>query len=128
METSITRGIKITVTPTYQPEQSQPEEDKFIFSYEVLIENKSEFTVQLLRRHWYIFDSVGAKREVEGPGVIGEQPVLAPGEKFKYKSWCPLLSQMGCMKGTFLMVRKDNNERFDVTVPQFQMICPIVFN
>ena len=128
METSITKGIKITVQPKYQPEQSQPEEDKYIFSYEILIENKSEFTVQLMRRHWYIFDSVGAKREVEGPGVVGEQPVLAPGEKFKYKSWCPLLSQMGSMKGNFLMVRKDNNERFNVIVPQFQMICPTRYN
>lgn len=128
METFITKGIRISVQPTYRPEQSTPGEGKFVFSYEIIIENRSNVIVQLLRRHWFIFDSVGALREVEGEGVVGEQPVLRPGEKFKYQSWCPLVSEVGKMHGTFLMERTDNGEQFKVHIPEFHLVYPIRMN
>jgi len=128
METSITRGIKISAQPTYRPEQSSPKEKKHVFSYEIVIENNSNFTVQLLRRHWFIFDSVGTQREVKGEGVVGEQPILRPGEKFKYQSWCPLISEFGKMFGTFLMYRDDKDEEFEVKIPTFHLVCPVRMN
>ena len=128
METSITKGIRISVQPTFRPEQSAPREKKFVFSYEIIIENNSGNIVQLLRRHWYIFDSIGTQREVEGEGVVGEQPVLRPGEKFKYQSWCPLSSEFGKMYGTFLMYREDNDEEFEVIIPTFHLVCPVRMN
>ena len=128
METFITKGIRISVAPTYRPEQSSPEEEKYVFSYEIIIENRSPQVVQLRRRHWFIFDSVGVRREVEGEGVVGEQPTLKPGEKFKYQSWCPLVSGVGKMHGTFLMEREDTGEHFKVHIPEFHLIFPIRMN
>ncbi len=128
METFITKGIRISVAPTYRPEQSSPEEEKYVFSYEIIIENRSSHVVQLRRRHWFIFDSVGVRREVEGEGVVGEQPTLKPGEKFKYESWCPLVSGVGKMHGTFLMEREDTGETFNVHIPEFHLIFPIRMN
>ncbi|MEM6966379.1 MAG: Co2+/Mg2+ efflux protein ApaG [Bacteroidota bacterium] len=117
METFITKGIRISVQPTYRMEQSSPEESKHVFSYEIIIENNSTNVVQLLSRHWKIFDSIGSLREVKGDGVVGEQPVLRPGEKFKYQSWCPLFSEIGKMHGTFMMERQDNGEKYRVQIP-----------
>ena len=125
METFITKGIRISVIPTYRAEQSSPTEHKYIFSYEIIIENRSANVVQLLRRHWLIFDSVGSHNEVEGEGVVGAQPILKPGEKFKYQSWCSLISEVGKMHGTFLMERKDTGEQFRVHIPEFHLICPV---
>ena len=125
METFITKGIRISVLHTYRPEQSSSAELRHVFSYEVIIENRSANVVQLLRRHWLIFDSIGEHREVEGEGVVGSQPILKPGEKFKYQSWCPLISEVGKMHGTFLMERKDTGEKFRVHIPEFHLICPI---
>lgn len=128
METFITKGIRISVEPTYRIEQSTPAEGKHVFSYEIIIENRSSNVVQLLERHWYIFDSVGSLREVKGEGVVGEQPTLRPGEKFKYQSWCPLFSEVGKMHGTFLMEREDTGEQFKVQIPPFHLICPVRMN
>ncbi len=128
METFITKGIRISVEPTYRLEQSSPEQDKHVFSYEIIIENRSNYVVQLKSRHWFIFDSIGVRREVEGEGVVGEQPTLRPGEKFKYQSWCPLQSEVGKMHGTFMMERKDNGEKFKVHIPEFHLVVPVRMN
>jgi ApaG protein len=124
MDTFITKGIRISVEPTYRQEQSSPKDSKFVFSYEIIIENRSSNVVQLMRRHWIIFDSIGSVHEVEGEGVVGAQPILRPGEKFKYQSWCPLNTEVGKMHGTFLMQRMDNEEEFRVHIPEFHLICP----
>ena len=123
METYITKGIKISVESFYNEKHSDPEHSRFVHSYTVIIENKSEDTVQLLRRHWIIVDSLGPVREVEGEGVIGEKPVLSPGESHEYMSWCPLHTEIGKMSGTFLMIDLDRKEEFFVQIPEFKLIA-----
>ncbi len=123
MATTITNGIQVSVKASYTPEHSVPSEPKFIFSYRVRIQNKSRRRVQLLRRHWYIFDSYGLRREVEGDGVVGEQPILNTGEVHEYDSWCNLASDMGKMYGKYLMVDMATQERFEVAIPDFNLIA-----
>lgn len=128
METLTTNGIKISVENYYQPNQSKPEQNQYVFAYNINIENKSTHTVQLLRRHWHIFDAIGERREVMGEGVIGKQPILKPGESHSYTSWCPLVSGIGKMHGTFSMIRLTDDARFEVEVPEFKMIEPPKLN
>lgn len=128
MQTLTNNGIKVSVETFYQPAYSRPLEMKYIFSYHIIIENLSEDTVQLLRRHWYIFDSNGVIREVEGEGVIGKQPVLAPGETHQYASWSPLTTEMGKMSGTYLFKRQSDNKEFRVKIPDFQLLAPFKLN
>ncbi|MCB9284982.1 MAG: Co2+/Mg2+ efflux protein ApaG [Lewinellaceae bacterium] len=127
METLTTRGITISVETYYQEEHSRPIEQKHVFAYRITIENQSADTVQLLRRHWYIFDSIGLTREVEGEGVIGQQPVLQPSESHQYTSWCPLMTEIGKMYGTFLMEKEDGTT-FRARIPEFQLIAPQKMN
>ena len=122
MATCTTNGIQVSVKASYKTEHSAPSEPKFIFSYKVRIQNKSRRRVQLLRRHWHIFDSFGVVREVEGEGVIGEQPMLNAGEIHEYESWCNLSSDMGKMHGTYLMVDMATQERFKVEIPPFDLV------
>jgi ApaG protein len=103
MESAVTEGIKISVEQFYQPDYSNPQQREFMFAYRVSIENNNSYSVQLLRRHWYIKDSSTEKREVEGEGVIGVQPIIAPNEKYQYISGCNLKSELGQMYGTYLM-------------------------
>jgi ApaG protein len=126
--TQITRGIKISVETFYQHEHSRPVEHKHIFAYRVTIENKSEHTVQLLRRYWKILDSTGAIREIEGEGVIGLQPILEPGAHHQYISWADLASDMGKMLGTYLMSRIVDQHLFQVAIPEFMLIAPAKMN
>jgi ApaG protein len=128
METLVTQGIKISVEPFYLPNESVPVQQKFVHAYRITIENQSPYTVQLLRRHWHIIESNGVRREVEGEGVIGQQPVLAPGETHQYTSWCPLMTDVGKMYGTYLMMRTTDEERFEVKVPVFKLIPPFKMN
>ncbi len=128
METLTTKGIKISVETFYHEKHSRPVEQKFVFVYQINIENKSNATVQLLRRHWYIFDSNGLVREVEGDGVIGKQPILRPGQSHKYVSWSPLQSEMGKMYGYFLMLDRVSKSQFKVPVPEFKLIAPFKMN
>ena len=128
METLITNGIKVSVDPYYQARHSKPKESYYVFAYQVTIENLSDQTVQLLRRHWYIIDSKGPGREVEGDGVIGQQPVLSPGQSHKYVSWVPLQTEIGKMFGTFLMTDMDQSSRFLVRIPEFKLIAPFKYN
>jgi ApaG protein len=124
MVTQVTQGIQITVETQFRDDQSQPEMEDFLFSYLIFIENKSDLTVQLMRRHWKIFDSNGEHNEVEGEGVIGLQPILLPGEVFEYESACKLQSDMGSMLGTYTMQRQLDGLQFKVQIPRFELITP----
>lgn len=128
MVTQITEGIKVSVTTEYQPGYSSPEDYNFAFTYKIIIENHSEYTIQLLRRHWHIHDAGYSKREVEGEGVVGQMPVLEPGESHKYVSGCQLKSGMGKMYGSYLMERIVDGKKFRVAIPEFMMIAPFLMN
>ena len=129
MQTATTQGIKVSVEVFYHPQQSQPATSQYVFAYRITIENQSKYTVQLLRRHWYIFDTWRMNvREVEGVGVIGQQPILEPNQKHQYISGCHLRSKMGWMNGTYLMQRLSNEEKFKVEIPTFKMIVPSKLN
>jgi len=128
METLITDGIEVSVTAQFQLQHSSPAQQKFVHSYEVTIENKSQYTVQLLRRHWIIKDGYSNVREVEGEGVIGEQPILQPGQRHTYSSWSPLPTDVGSMKGTYLMIRLSDQHKFKVRVPEFSLIADYKLN
>lgn len=120
--------MEITVETFYQSDYSNPLNHEFMFAYRITIENHNGFAVKLLRRHWYIFDSNGDKREVEGEGVVGVQPVLEPNERYQYVSGCNLRSEMGKMYGTYLMENLNNKATFSVKIPAFQMIVPFKGN
>lgn len=128
MVTQITEGVKVSVETVYQSEYSNPQNDHYMFAYHVTIENLGEHSVQLLRRHWVIFDSSGAKREVEGEGVVGLQPIIAPGEQHDYVSGCNLQSEMGFMEGTYQMMREIDGIIFEVHIPRFSLVAPFRMN
>lgn len=128
MVTEITQGIRVTVDTLYQPEYSHPARAHYVFTYRILIENRSDFTIQLLRRKWHIYDGTGVRREVEGDGVLGQQPVLEPGEVHEYVSGCNLRSTMGKMLGTYEMIRVVDGKDFDVSIPEFTMVVPYRLN
>ena len=128
METLTTNNITVSVETEYLSAHSNPRESKFIFGYHITIENRSPYTVQLLRRHWVIVDSDGVLREVEGEGVVGLQPVLAPGEIHGYSSFCNLDTGLGKMAGTYLLVRLDDDSTFEASIPEFRMVAPFVLN
>ena len=127
MNTQITHDIRVSVNIFYQDQYSQPQNDKFFFAYKVRIENNSAETVQLLSRRWQIFDSNNISRKVEGEGVVGEQPVLNPGDAHEYVSWCNLETEMGKMEGSYLM-QKEDNRRFRVRIPEFHLIAAYRMN
>jgi ApaG protein len=128
IETGITRGIKITVEPFYIESHSRPMQNHFAHGYRVTIENQSDEIVQLMRRHWFIYDGANEVREVEGAGVLGEQPTLAPGQFHRYTSWCPMTTEVGKMHGMFKMQTAKKRKEFKVDVPVFQLIAPSILN
>ena|SRR5690606_28686405 len=128
MVSQITEGIKIMVETFYQAEESNAIYSDFLFAYRISIENLSEHPVKLLNRRWEIFDSVGFKKEVAGPGVVGEQPVLEPREIYRYVSACQLKSEIGKMTGRYQFQDKYNNRLFDVIIPTFELIVPAKLN
>ena len=121
--TDITRGIRVSVQPTYLDDQSDPDTGRFVWAYHVTIENTGSETAQLTQRYWQITDAFGQVQEVRGPGVVGEQPVLRPGEQFQYTSGTPLAAPSGIMVGRYSM-RTDRGEPFDVRVPAFSLDSP----
>jgi ApaG protein len=127
MFTAITQGVKVSVETFYQSEYSNPP-THYVFTYRITIENQSDFTVKLLRRHWYIHDSAGVVTEVEGEGVIGQQPVIAPGQKHQYASACHLTSDIGKMRGSYLMEKLLSGTTFRVAIPEFVLIEPSRLN
>ncbi|TDQ09559.1 Co2+/Mg2+ efflux protein ApaG [Pedobacter metabolipauper] len=128
MVTAITQGVKISVETVYQDEYSNPANEHFMFAYRINIENLSEYSIQLKRRQWFIFDSNGTQREVEGEGVVGLQPVIEPGENYSYDSGCHLTTDIGNMSGNYLMQRLADETEFTVEIPEFQLIVPYRLN
>ena len=123
MYTATTRNITVEVQPQFLAEQSDPVSDQYVWLYTINIENGGTEAVQLLNRHWIITNAVGHVEEVQGPGVIGEQPVLQPGDSFQYTSGCPLRTPSGMMVGTYEMVGP-GDERFDIDIPAFSLDSP----
>ena len=122
-----TDGVEVTVRVGYVESQSSPEEQRYFFAYEVTIENVGEISAKLVSRHWIIADGTGEEREVRGPGVVGEQPLLTPGELFSYTSYCPIDTPVGSMRGSFRMVREDGSS-FDAKVAPFTLAVPHALN
>ena len=128
MVISVTEGIKVCVEVTYQAEFSNPHQHHFVFTYKVTIENNSQHTYQLLRRKWEVFDAAEESKVVEGNGVVGQQPILEPGESHTYVSGCNLKSGIGKIKGTYTMEKVFDGKLIEVKVPEFQMISTIFHN
>lgn len=128
MISKITEGITVSVESYYQPEFSNPLQEEFMFAYQITIQNHNNFPVQLLSRHWYIFDSNGSMREVEGEGVVGVQPIIAPGLSYQYSSGCNLKSEMGRMHGSYLIKNLLTHRSFKVAIPAFEMEVPFKLN
>jgi ApaG protein len=117
---AVTEDIRVEVLSQYSPENSRPAEGEWVFQYTVRITNLGSETVQLLSRHWIITDGFERTEEVRGPGVVGAQPVLAPGESFKYSSWCPLKTPTGVMRGEYQM-SSNNGRHFDIEIAPFAL-------
>lgn len=124
---TLTRGIRIEVLPTYHREHSDPVRDYWFFSYTIQITNEGTEQVQLLSRHWVITDATGKTQHVKGPGVVGETPILAPGEAFSYTSFCPLKTSLGSMHGSFQM-RSGTGDSFDALIDPFVLEDPETIN
>jgi ApaG protein len=122
---AVTRGIRITVESRFEPERSSPADGQWFFSYHVRIANEGERVAQLVSRHWIITDGEGREQEVRGPGVVGEQPVLEPGDAFEYTSGCPLQTPVGSMRGTYRMIAP-GGETFDAVIAPFGLGEPRV--
>jgi len=118
MSDTITKGIRIKVTPKYELTQSNPAKNKFLFSYHVQISNEGNETSTLISRHWIITNSFGQTEEVRGGGVVGKTPIIHPGESFEYTSFCPLDTEWGTMEGTYQMQQKDGSV-FDAVIGRF---------
>ena len=127
MYSKTTKSITITVNPYYLEEQSEPDEQHYVWAYQVTINNLGKESVQLINRFWKITDSNGTKQEVRGKGVIGEQPILNPGEKFEYTSGTPLSTPSGFMEGHYEMETKSGN-KFDASIPLFSLDSPFISN
>ncbi|MDX1904846.1 MAG: Co2+/Mg2+ efflux protein ApaG [Thermonemataceae bacterium] len=128
MLSQITEGVKVSVQTSYQAEYSNPEKLHYAFAYRIRIENESSYTVQLLSRHWLIYDSNGVFTEVRGEGVVGVQPVLEPGQTHEYISGSNLRTDIGKMKGSYLMERLMDGKQFSVAIPEFLLISPYRLN
>ena len=122
---TLTSGVRVTTLPTFLPAESDPQSKRFVFSYRIRITNESDLSIKLIRRHWIIVDSDGRRHEVEGEGVIGQQPELAPGEAFEYASYSPLATPWGTMEGTFWCVHPTGgkrSEQFPVRIDRFYLV------
>jgi len=128
MVSRVTEGVRVSVETFYQPDYSNPVNSEYMFAYRITIENKNDYPVKLLRRHWFIFDSNADNREVEGEGVVGVQPQINAGEKYQYISGCNLKTEMGKMHGTYLMEDIATKKQFSVNIPVFEMIVPFKMN
>ena len=123
MYRAVTRQIEVTVEPAFRPERSSIDKGQYFWAYTIVITNSGNETVQLRTRHWIITDATGRRQEVRGEGVVGEQPVLAPGERFEYTSGVPLPTASGFMTGSYQMVT-ESGERFEIDVPTFSLDGP----
>lgn len=123
MYRAVTNGIEVSVEPYYLDEESDPDKSQFIWAYMVEIKNIGTESVQLKSRYWHIMDGLGRVEEVRGAGVVGEQPVIAPGETYEYSSGCPLTTSSGFMQGSYQMEREDGTP-FEVAIPAFSLDLP----
>lgn len=128
MVTAITEGIKVSIEAIYQAEFSSLHQQHFVFTYKAEIENHSNLTIQLIRRKWEIFDAGQTFKLVEGEGVVGQQPVLEPGEVHRYVSGCNLRSGLGKMRGSYFMEKLIDGKMIEVKIPEFQLIADIFDN
>ncbi len=124
----ITKGIKISITSNFEGKRYQNSSMYHAFSYSITIENQSSDTVQLLSRHWNIFDSLNEIEVVEGEGVIGKKPILKPKQSYTYTSHCFLISAIGSMNGFYDMINFSTSKQFKVQIPTFQLVIPATFN
>ena len=123
MYSAVTRDITVSVVPFYLEDRSDPQENRYVWAYRITIDNQSDEPVKLLSRYWHITDGAGRVEEVRGAGVVGEEPVLGPGESFSYTSGCPLPTPSGTMQGTYLM-ETAGGETFDAEIPAFSLDIP----
>jgi ApaG protein len=123
MTTALTYGVKISVESIYRKDLSNAENGIFFFNYRVVIENTNDFDIQLMSRYWYIFDSLNPAREVEGDGVVGEQPVLKPGEQHVYVSGCDIHSEIGYMHGFYTFLDMNSLNEFRANIPKFELFA-----
>ena len=127
MSVCVTEGIKVSVKTQYLTEESEPENHKWFFAYQITIENEGHKAAQLLTRHWIIKDGHSQVEEVQGEGVVGQTPVIEPGQSFTYTSWCPLRTEYGIMRGSYGMVRP-NGETFAATIAPFALLPYYMLN
>lgn len=128
MVSKLTAGVTVSVESFYQPDYSNPLTNEYMFAYRITIENHNSFSVRLLRRHWFIFDSNSNYREVEGEGVVGVQPLIKSGETYQYISGCNLKTEFGTMYGNYTMEDMSTRKKFSVNIPLFEMIAPFKMN
>jgi len=122
-----TNGIRVQVSSQFLPDRSSPKEEQYVFAYHITITNVGTDTAQLISRHWIITNADGETEEVQGPGVVGEQPVLKPGEHFEYTSFCPLKTNVGTMHGSYTMVSPEG-EAFQARISPFTLAVPYALN
>jgi ApaG protein len=127
MSQAVTQGIRVTVKARYLEEHSAPRQHRYVFAYTVTISNEGSAPAQLLSRHWIITDATGREEHVQGDGVVGQQPLIAPGEAHQYSSFCPLTTPLGAMRGSYRMVRPDGRA-FDAEVAPFTLAVPHTLN
>lgn len=127
MSTATTEGFRISVSTQYVPQQSVPQSKRYVFAYTIRIDNEGSVTAQLKSRHWIITDGNGKVEEVRGPGVVGQQPLLKPGEHFEYTSGCVLETPRGSMRGTYQMKCPDGRA-FDAAIAPFDLMLPFSLN
>jgi ApaG protein len=123
MYRALTKDIEVTVDPYYLEEQSDPDDDRYVWGYKVVISNNSNSAIRLINRYWHITDQNGQVDEVTGPGVVGEHPQLNPGDSYEYSSGCPLDTPSGMMFGHYQM-ENDEGEVFEVAIPAFSLDSP----
>lgn len=128
MVSKISKGVFISVETFYQAEYSNPVANEYTFAYRITIENKNDFTIKLLSRKWFIFDSSCDDKEVDGDGVVGVQPVLQRDQQFQYVSGCNLRSELGRMSGYYIMENLKDKSKFQVKIPPFDLMAPMKFN
>ncbi len=128
MPTLTTHDVKITVETAYQNNRLNRHDGNHLFAYRITIENHGDYTIQLLHRYWFIQDLHHPNQEVSGEGVVGQMPIIEPGAKHQYVSGCSLQSEFGKMKGKYLMVQKTDGKRFEVQIPEFELIAPYRLN
>lgn len=128
MVQQVTEGVNIIVESFYQPAHSNPLNAEYLFAYRITIENRSDFPIKLWSRHWHIIDSNGSHREVEGEGVVGQQPVINPGDQYRYSSAANLHSEIGKMYGSYTVENLYNKRQIEVAIPEFLLVTPAKLN